>query len=213
MLNKDVPSLPPLFGLYTDELETYLDKINGDSLCLFNTMVAILLYVDDVVLLSRSCICLQQLLTSYMRFCTPSSLEVKLAKTKIMIFGRNKRKLNQEAFYLDKDQIEITHEYKYLGIDFYSHGYFEPSSKRQGIACVKALMKNLREEVVVGVTCWEHKSHLFEALVLPTFTYGTNIWGGDLKKTLIGKSLRRAWRCMWCLTSKCVLWLPIISSY
>ena len=63
-------------------------------------------------------------------FLTSSSLKVNLSKTKIMIFDRNKRKSNQEAFYLDKDQIEITHEYKYIGIEFYSHGYFEPSSKR-----------------------------------------------------------------------------------
>jgi hypothetical protein len=42
-----------LFGLYIDELETYLDEINGDSPCLFNTMVAMFLYVDNVVLLSR----------------------------------------------------------------------------------------------------------------------------------------------------------------
>jgi hypothetical protein len=62
-----------------------------------------------------------------------SSLEVNLSKTNIMIFDRNKRKSNQEAFYLDKDQIEITHEYKYLRIEFYSHGYFEPSSKRRRI--------------------------------------------------------------------------------
>jgi hypothetical protein len=47
-----------------------------------------------------------------------------------MIFGHNKRKLNQEPFNLYKDQIDITHEYKYLGIDFYSYGYFEPSYKR-----------------------------------------------------------------------------------
>ena len=58
-----------------------------------------------------------------------------------MIFGHNKRKLNQEAFYLDKEQIEITDEYKYLGIDFHSHGYFEPSNKKQGIAGMKALME------------------------------------------------------------------------
>ena len=35
------------------------------------------------------------------------------------------------AFYLDIDQIEITHEYKYLGVDFYSHDYFKPSSIRR----------------------------------------------------------------------------------
>ena len=97
-----------------------------------------------------------------------------------MIFGRNKRKLNQEAFYLDKNPFEIPREYKYLGIDFYSHGYFEPSSIRQGIACMKALMRTLRKEAVVGVTCWKLKSHLLKALVLPTFTYGIKIWGGNL---------------------------------
>ena len=79
-----------------------------------------------------------------------SSLEVDLAKTKIMIFGRNKRKLNQKVFYLDKDQ---THEYKYLGIDFYSYGYFEPSSKRRGVVGLKALMGTFRKEAVVGITC------------------------------------------------------------
>ena len=48
------PLSPILFGLYIDELETYLDEISGDSPCLFNTMVAILLNVDNVVLLSKS---------------------------------------------------------------------------------------------------------------------------------------------------------------
>ena len=92
-----------------------------------------------------------------------------------MICGYNERKLNQEAFYLDKDKIEINNEYKYLGIDICSHGYFEPLSKRQRMASMKALIDTLRKEAVVGVTCWELKSHLFKGLVLPTFTYGTYI--------------------------------------
>ena len=75
-----------------------------------------------------------------------------------MIFGHDKRKLDEEAFYLDKHQIEIIHEYKYLEIDFYSHNYFEPSSKRGKIAGMKALMGTLRKEAIVGVTCWKLKS-------------------------------------------------------
>ena len=47
---------------------------------------------------------------------------------------------------------------------------------------MKALMGTLRNETIFGVTCWELKSHLFKALVLPTFTYGTEIWGGDVEK-------------------------------
>ena len=36
--------------------------------------------------------------------------------------------------------------------------------------------------VVVGVTCWELKSYLFKALVLPTFMYGTTNLGRQLEK-------------------------------
>ena len=63
----------------------------------------------------------KEFLNKLYEFCTSSSLEVNLSKTKIMIFDRNKRELIKKAFYLGKDPIEITHEYKYLGIDFCSH--------------------------------------------------------------------------------------------
>jgi len=48
---------------------------------------------------------------------------------------------------------------------------------------MKTLMWTLRNETIVGDVCWEFKSHLFKALVLPTFTYRTKIWGGDLEKS------------------------------
>ena len=56
---------------------------------------------------------------NYVIFITSSILEVNLAKTKIMIYAHNKKKLNQKAFYLEKEQIEIAHKYKYLRIDIY----------------------------------------------------------------------------------------------
>ena len=37
-----------MFGSYIDELETYFDEIDKVSLCLFNTVIAIILYVDDI---------------------------------------------------------------------------------------------------------------------------------------------------------------------
>ena len=80
-----------------------------------------------------------------------------------MTIGPNKRKLNKDAFYLDKNQIEITYKYKYLEFDFYSHGYFEPLRKRQRMVDMKALMKSLRKETIFAITCWELKFHLFKA--------------------------------------------------
>ena len=80
----------------------------------------------------------------------------------------------------------MTQEYKYLGIDFYSHDYFEPLSKGRRIIGVKSLRDTLRKEIVIGITCWELYSHSFKTLVLLTFTCGIKIWRGDLK-TLMGK--------------------------
>ena len=48
---------------------------------------------------------------------------------------------------------------------------------------MKTWMVTLRKEATTGVTCWELKSHQFKALVLPTFTYGTKIRGGDLENS------------------------------
>ena len=79
--------------------------------------------------------------------------------------------------HIEMDQIEITHEYKCLGIDFYSHDYFEPFNKRQRNTIIKALMGTLRKEVEVEVevTCWELKSHLFKGFLLSTFKHGIEI--------------------------------------
>jgi hypothetical protein len=100
-----------------------------------------------------------------------------------MLFGCNKRNLNQETFYLDKNQNEITHQYKYPGIDSYSHGHFEPSYKMQRIACMKVVMCTLRKETVVGFTGWELEIPSIEDFGAPTFTYGIEIWGDDLENS------------------------------
>ena len=110
------------------------------------------------------------------------------------IFSCNKRKWNQQAFHLGKDQIEMAHEYRCLGIDFYSRGYNEASSKRQWIEGTEALMATPRREAIVGVTCWELESHLSEALVLSNFHIRHSNLGRQLEKSLTIRFLRRTWR-------------------
>ena len=59
-----------------------MDKIDGDSPYLFDSMVAILLYVDVVVMLSKSGVGLQSILNKLHEFFIFSSLEVNLSKSK-----------------------------------------------------------------------------------------------------------------------------------
>ena len=74
-------------------------------MCLFNAVIAILLYLDDVVFLSKPRASLERYLNKLYEFPTSSSLDVNLSKTKIVIIGHNKIKINQEAFYLAKNHI------------------------------------------------------------------------------------------------------------
>ena len=48
------PLSPTLFGLYIGELETTIETLGGTGFSLTEAIIQILLYIDDVVLLSSS---------------------------------------------------------------------------------------------------------------------------------------------------------------
>ena len=48
------PLSPTLFGLYIDKLEEWLNLQGGDGVRLGEFVIKLLLYVDDVVLISKS---------------------------------------------------------------------------------------------------------------------------------------------------------------
>ena len=72
---------------------------------------------------------------------------------------------------------------KHSGIDFIHINTLSHLVKGTKNRTYESLLSTLRKEEIVGVTCWELKSHLFKAKMLSTFTYGTEIWGGDLKNS------------------------------
>ena len=92
---------------------------------------------------------------SYQGFSTTCiSLEVIWSKTKVMIFGCNKKKVNHEAFSSwgpDRDNLWLQIPWGWFLLTW----GFEPSSKRQRITRMKALMGTLRKEAIVKVTCHE----------------------------------------------------------
>lgn len=77
------------------------------------------------------------------------------------------------------DPMEITHKHKYLGIDFYSHGYFKPYGKRWRILGMKALSwKKQQSESYVG-----NSNPIFSMLLCFQLLHmGLELGGGGFEK-------------------------------
>jgi hypothetical protein len=107
------PFNPLLFGLYLDALEGRLDGRECDAPTLANVHVWLLLFADDLVLISESEVGLQQLLNTLQQFCNERGLIMNVAKTKAMVFNF----VNPcQKFVFKGDVIEKVQTFKYLGI-------------------------------------------------------------------------------------------------
>ena len=89
-LKQGCPLSPMLFGLYVDGLEKHLLETAGiDAPTLMGVMVPLLLYADDLILMSESAEGLQKQMDALASFCEQRQLTVNLSKTKMVVFEAN----------------------------------------------------------------------------------------------------------------------------
>ena len=81
------PLSATLFGLFVDGLEQHLMDILGhDAPSLSGVLIPLLLYADDLTIMSTTPAGLQRLLNALQIFCEQRQLSVNLAKTKEVTF-------------------------------------------------------------------------------------------------------------------------------
>ena len=84
---------PLLFNLYVNDLAFSFNNILSDPFILPNgTKLSSLFYADDLIILSRSKLGLQNCLNSLSSFCNSWMLNINPKKTKIMIFQKSTKK-------------------------------------------------------------------------------------------------------------------------
>ena len=102
---------PTLFKLFINDLPDILSN-NYDDVNLNDEKIPCLLYADDLVLISDSKEGLQKRLDTLCTFCKDWCMEINVKKTKIIIFNRSGRLLN-ENFNVGNNSIECVKQYKY----------------------------------------------------------------------------------------------------
>ena len=172
------PLSPTLFGLFADGLHRALlaacaaagiQLSGGDP-------VTDLGYADDLALVSPSAAGLQRLIDAAATFCQSVGMEVSCEKTKVLVAGGH----GQEAgsWSCGDAALEQVQQYKYLGLLFTSQAGFQQTiprlkSKMWGAwATIKRQYGNLQ----CAESLWL-LLRLYNVCVVPTASYGCELWG------------------------------------
>ena len=173
---------PLLFSLYLNDLNHYMFSNNaGGSTCEFNSediyiylKIMLLLYADDTVLFSETERDMLHALNVFQTYCNTWRLTVNVDKTKIVIFSSGK--LKQYNFLLNGLKIEVTNEYKYLGIHFTRGGSFAKAKQHIADQASKAMFSLLKKIRALNLPL-DLQLELFDKMIKPILLYGAEIWG------------------------------------
>lgn len=104
-----------LFGIYIDELKEWLEATGCNGPKLASMVITLLLYVDDIFLLTKIHHDLDKQHKILHDHCSRMGMTINTDKTKVMIV--KSKKINHDNFIYDNNYLDKFSSYKYLGID------------------------------------------------------------------------------------------------
>jgi hypothetical protein len=169
------PLSPLLFGLYLDGLEKHLDALDGDSPPqLVNIAVKLLLYEDDLALMSETPQGLQKQIDALSEFCAERQLVINVNKTKVVVF--EKCRSAAPKFTYRGTTIERVQSFIYLGLELHSTRGMAVAIDKLTAAGKKALFALRRRCNDLSITDPEVMCQLFDSLVRPVLSYACEVW-------------------------------------
>jgi exonuclease III len=176
------PLSPTLFGLYVDKLESHLMAGLNTVMAprLGHDHVPSLMYADDVAILSYSQVGLQNALNILDGFCHEQGLTVNLQKTQVVVFNDRSTKEQYSSkykMYYRSSHIDTVESYCYLGVIFHRSADFKQAIDKLTLAAKRAyhcFIYNCKQNNITDIPL---KCQLFDTLVKPILTYGSEVWG------------------------------------
>ncbi len=175
------PFSPLLFGLFIDGLEKRLNALEGDAPPMLGQLaVRLLLYADDLALMSHTPVGWQKELDVLQAFCCERQLTVNVKKTKVVVFEA--RKSVCQAFQYEGEAIEQLNSFKYLGVELHGTKGMQAAIQQlamSGKKAVFALQHRCAEMRIFDPTL---QCQLFDALIKPVLSYGCEVWSDHMAR-------------------------------
>ena len=97
---------------------------NGLEINVGDTNVSILLYADDIALISLTEQDTQRLLNTSHDWCQRWKVLINTEKSKVVHFRKGRRRRTEFVIKVGNSVLELTEKYKYLGVIFMEKGDF-----------------------------------------------------------------------------------------
>jgi hypothetical protein len=158
---------------FTSALETILETLdNSKGLKISeNLFLNQLSFADDIVLISDTLEKIYEMIEELDSKASKIGLEISFEKTKIL----TNIETTQNCFMFKNQSIEIVKSFKYLGEEFsFDKNAIDKEIENRISAAWKSFWS--LKKFFKGKLPMYHKKRLFDACVLPTFTYGCQTW-------------------------------------
>ena len=167
---------PLLFNFYINDLVDnlkFLDlgvNIDGEK-------VSVLLYADDIVLLSENENDMQRLLDVISEWCNDNKIHISRDKSKVVHFRNPSTPLSRYIFHCDNNQLDFAPSYQYLGLLFTEHLDYDIMAKTVAQSASRALGLLIAKCKQAGGFAYSTFTKLYDSLVWSVIDYGASIWG------------------------------------
>lgn len=175
------PLSPLLFGLFIDEFEEWLaSKLPDVGIECMGQLIRLLLYADDMVLLSSDPEGLQKQLDLLSEFCAAKGLAVNLDKTEIVVYGGKGRKGRGNTEWSYQGQpVQVSDSFRYLGVCLHATKGLSVAKEALKTAGLRAMWGMLGKFKAMQLQDLYMKTHMFDLLVRPVLGYCCEVWGPD----------------------------------
>lgn len=181
------PLSPFLFGVFVEMLHERIHTEHPNEGPTFDysdpVHVPLLLFADDIALLSYSPHGLQRLLHCLAEFCDENHLTVSMRKTKVVVFHKSLCRARLGQYTVQGRLVAVEDEYKYLGLMFGTGRVLLSTKLERAAACKGNAALSTLYRLFHSLHIQSNpylKMKLFKAVVQPNLMYACEIWGTKL---------------------------------
>lgn len=171
---------PTMFSLFINDLPGALEggcNFGGEK-------VNVLMYADDIVLMSPTATGLQHMIKNLEVYCKTWNLQVNLSKSKIMVVRNGGKLARNDKWWYNGERIQVVNEYKYLGVIITSNLSWEKHFKEKVKSAKLAINSVWSKFLDSRKVPLSSKLMCYNSIIKSIVCYCSQVWGFNASNTV-----------------------------